>query len=132
MSEAILLVLWIGTVLFFIIREIKAKENKESHEWWISDLRDCLHRITSEFSRECYKIAEKALSQRNYSSYWSQISELKKEYVDNLYVKAAEKMGKYRLTTDIPEYIIREYERDISQIVDIHYNLDNILREKIH
>ena len=58
MAEALLLVLWVGTSLFFIIREIKGKENRESHEMWLSELRECLHSIENEFTRHSQKITK--------------------------------------------------------------------------
>lgn len=127
MSEAILLAFWIGTTLFFICREIKAKDNRESHEWWISDLRDCLHSIENEFSRRCCMVAE----QYNYSSYSTQITALKNEYINELQNKAVGRMGKYHLT-NLPDYIVKEYERNISRIADIYYSLGNILQDKLH
>ena len=120
MSEAILLTLWVCTSLFFICREIKANSNRESHESWISELRDCLHSIENEFSRRCFEITKKP--NQKCSVYLSQISELKDEYLNTVHDKVTAKRGSYFLKS-FPEHIIKEYERNISEIADIYRNV---------
>lgn len=115
MSEAILLSLWISTSLFFIIREIKAKSDKERHEYWLSELRECLHSIENEFSRRCFEITHD-------SSYGINIKNLKKEYIEEVYNKVVSRKGEYFLKT-FPDYIVKEYERNISEIADIYRNI---------
>ena len=115
MSEAILLGLWVGTALFFIVRETKAKTNRESHEWWLSELRECLHSIENEFSRRCLDITQA-------SSYDINIGNLKKEYIEEVYNKVVSRKGKYFLKS-LPDYIVTEYERNISEIADIYLNI---------
>ena len=100
MSEAILLALWVGTSLFFIMREIRQKENRESHEWWLSELRECLHSIENDFSRCCLDITQD-------SSYDINISKLKEEYIREVYKKVISRKGEYFLKT-LPDYIAKE------------------------
>lgn len=119
MSEAILLALWVGTALFFIMREIKTNNDRESHEWWLSDLRECLHSIENEFSRRCFEIVKN--SQQKYSSYLSQISELQDEYKNEVYNKV---LATKRITVKtIPQRLLSEYERNISEIANIYRNV---------
>lgn len=125
MTEAILLALWMGTTLFFICREIKMNNDRKSHEWWLSDLRDCLHSIESEFRRRCQEIAEAYQSHRDYNLYHTQICELKKEYISELYDKVIAKKGKYFVKI-LPDYIIKEYEINISKITDIYLDLGKL------
>lgn len=115
MSEAILLALWIGTALFFIIWEKKARDDRESHELWLSELRECLHSIENEFSRRCLDITQDI-------SYSINISNLKKEYIEEVYKKVISRKGEHFLKT-LPEYIVKEYERNISDIADIYRNI---------
>lgn len=115
MGEAILLALWVGTALFFIVREINAKGDRESHEYWLSELRECLHSIENEFSRRCLDITHD-------SSYAINISNLKEEYIKEVYKKVISRKGEYFLKT-LPDYILTEYERNISEIADIYLNI---------
>ena len=125
MTEAIMLVLWFGTVMFFGIREYTKRNQRESHELWISELQDCLRRIESEFHRHCQEIAEASQAQRDYDLYKTQINELKKEYLNELYNKVAEKKWKGFAKT-LPGYIVKEYEANISKITDIYLDLGNL------
>lgn len=115
MTEAILSALWVGTALFFIIREIKVKEHRESHEYWLFELRECLHSIENEFARLCLDIAYD-------SSYGINIEKLKNEYTEKVYNKVVSRKGEYFLKT-LPDYIVKEYERNISEIADIYLNI---------
>lgn len=132
MAEVILIPLWVGTALFFIMRETKGKNDRESHEWWLSELRECLHSIESEFRRQCHDIIDDAISKREYITYKPQrkIEELKKEYLDKVYSKVAERRGQYFLK-NLPNYIRKEYERNLSDIADIYCDLCNTLQEKL-
>ena len=130
MTEAILLALWIGTTLFFICREVKINGDRKSHEQWLSDLRDCLHSIEGEFRWHCQDIAEAYQSHRDYDLYNAQISKLKKEYISELYDKFFAKKGEYFVKT-LPDYIVKEYETNISKITDIYLDLGKLyLRRK--
>ena len=125
MTEAIMLALWMGTILFFGIRDYKERNQRESHERWLSDLRDCLHSIESEFRWRCQEIAEANQSQRDYDINNVQISELKKEYLNELYSKVIERKGKYFAKT-LPDYVVKEYEVNISKIADIYLDLGKL------
>lgn len=116
MAEAILLTLWVGTFLFFGCREMKARKERDSHELWLSELRDCLHGIENEFSRRCFKIIKR---DQSLSSSLSQISELKKEYINEVHEKIS---AQKRVTVNngIPDHVLKEYERNISDIADIY------------
>lgn len=122
MSEAILLALWVGTSLFFVVGEIKAKENRENHELWLSELRECLHSIENEFSRQCLDITK---SHQTYSSFLEQICKLEEEYINEVYNKVTAKKGIYFVKT-LPDFIIREYERNISETADIYRRIKTI------
>lgn len=125
MTEAIMLALWVGTILFFGIREYKERNQRESHESWRSELRDCLHGIEGEFRWRCQEIAEANQSQHDYDTYKAQIKELKKEYLNELYNKVIGKKGKYFVKT-LPDYIVKEYEVNISKIADIYLDLGEL------
>ena len=125
MTEAIMLALWVGTTLFFVCRERKQKSDRESHEWWLSDLRDCIHSIEGEFRWRCQEIAEANQLQRDYDTYKAQINELKREYINELYNKVTERKGK-RFVKTLPEYIVKEYEVNISNITDIYLDLGEL------
>ena len=120
MTEAILLTLWIGTSLFFICKDIKEKSDRESHEYWLSELRECLHSIENEFSCRCLDITKK--TNQTYSSFLEEISELKEEYINDVCNKLTAKKGIYFLKT-LPDFTIKEYERNISEIADIYRNI---------
>ena len=125
MTEAITLALWVGTTLFFICREIKKNDDRKSHEWWLSDLRDCLHSIEGEFRWSCQEITEADQSQHDYDLYNAQIIELKKEYLNELYNKVIERKGK-SFAKSLPDYIVKEYEANISKITDIYLDLGKL------
>ena len=136
MIEAILSALWVGTALFFICRETKAKNNQESHEWWLSDLRECIHSIERHFSRECEKIITDAFSGRNVigeiviDEYQKAITALKNEYANNLFGKIVDQKGKYGIRS-IPEYLENEYKRNISDIADTYCYFGDFMTKQI-
>lgn len=115
MSEAILSALWIGTTLFFVFREIKAKEERKSHNYWLSELRECLHSIQNEFSRRCSEIVKDNLPD-------TIISKLQEEYINEVYKKVVSRKGEY-FAKSLPDYIVKDYERNISEIADIYHNI---------
>lgn len=137
MTEAILLALWVGTALLFICREIKTKEDRESHEWWLSDLRECIHSIERHFSRDCERIITDAFSGRNIKGeiiigeYRKEITELKKEYINTLYEKIVVQKGKHSIKT-VPEHLANEYERNISDIADTYRHFGDFMTEQIN
>ena len=82
MAEAILLVLWVGTAIFLGCKiEIERKDRK-SHEWWLSDVKECIHDIESEFLWQCREIAKEEFSKLRYNEckYSIRIGELEKTY----------------------------------------------------
>lgn len=121
MSEAIFLALWVGTALFFTIWEKKNRDNRESHEFWLSELRECLHSIENEFSRRCLDCLD-CLDITQDSSYDINISNLKEEYIKEVYKNVISRKGEYFLKT-LPDYIAKEHERNISEIADIYRNI---------
>jgi hypothetical protein len=125
MVEAIALVLWVGTTIFFVWRDITQKDERVSHEWWLSDLRECLHSIEREFSRCCLSITSEALLQKDFSyAPQTKIRELKKKYSDEVKEMVIKRKGQYFLKT-IPDYVEREYERNLSEIADIYCDILN-------
>lgn len=117
MGEAILLSLWFATTLFLIYKIEHDKENRESHEGWLSDVRDCMRGIECEFQQNCQKIIEEEIARQqfNISKYLTRISELEKNYKQGLTEKIVARMGKYFIKT-VPEHLAKEYERNISHI----------------
>lgn len=124
MTEAILLALWVGTALFFICREIKINANRKSQESWRSDLRECIILIEQDFRIQCRDKAEKYSIAYEYSA---SIEELKRQYLSELHSKI---VAKKRITiTTIPEDLVREYEREISEIADTYLELGNYINK---
>lgn len=125
MVEVIALILWFGTTMFFICKEIKEKGDRDSHEFWLSELRECLHSIEREFSRECLNITSESLLKHDFSSTsFKRIRELKNKYLDEVYDMVNKRKGKYFLKT-IPDHAEREYERNLSEIADIYCDILN-------
>ena len=133
---------FIACVLLFTIFalcfyfERKEKQRKE-YECWVYDCRQCLVRITNSFRRDCQTIAEETftkytsiIQQKSYrctpdymtysflSDYQKSIDSLKEDYIENVTIKAKEAMRHYTLTS-IPDYLIEEY---IKQLSDIYYS----------
>ena len=129
--------LWVCTTLFFTIREIRAKEDRESHGWWISNLRECIHSIERHFSRDCEKIITDAFSGRNIKGeiiideYRKEITELKEEYINNLYEKIVVQKGKYSIKK-VPEHLANEYKRNISDIADTYLKFGDFMTEQVN
>ena len=136
MTEAILSALWVGTALFFIIREIKVKEHRESHEYWLFELRECLHSIENEFKRKCQDIITNSFSGRNVSGgvvidkYYEEITALEKAYKNNLYEMVVSRGWQYKITS-VPEYLEKEYERNISEIADSFQHWGDFMLEQV-
>lgn len=136
----ILCALWWGTAmiiaLFFLCREKKLKDDRESHELWLSNLRECIHNIEWHFSRDCEKIITDAFSGRNIKGkiiideYRKAIDKLKNEYSNNLYEKIVTQKGKYGIKS-VPEHLANEYERNISEIADTFRNIGDFMLEQI-
>lgn len=139
MAEAILLVLWVGTALFFICREKKAEDDRKNREWQLSEVKECIHSIENEFRWRCQEIAEKEFSQYrkplcNFDSalnrYTKAVRELKEIYTNDLQKKLVARMGKYRITS-VPDDLEREYKRNISEIADTFCDFGDFMSEQI-
>ena len=136
MVEAILLVVCFGLVMFIGIRETKLRKDRESHEWWVSEVKECVHSIECDFRRDCEKIITTAFSGKNVSGeivigeYSKEITALKSEYMNRLTEKAIARMGQYRITS-VPETIAKEYERNISEIADTFRYFGDFMLEQI-
>lgn len=154
MGEIILSIVAFALFMYIVIHDYNTRKNKESHESWLSDCKDCLHSIESEFYLKCKTLTDKYLA--DYSSrvyhcshndkyvrkfhtdmminaskdYLSEIDELKKEYIDDMFDKAVKRMGKYRLKS-IPSHLEQEYERNISKIADAFHDIDSSIRTQI-
>lgn len=116
MVEAILLTLWLGTALFLGYKIDSDRKNRESHEWWLSEVKDCISSIEGEFRCNCEKITEEEFTRQrfDYYKYIGRISELEKKYKNELTEKV---IAKKRVTvTTVPEHLAREYESNISDI----------------
>lgn len=138
MAEAILTALWIGTALFFLCREIKLNDDRKSREYYLSELRCCIDSIEHEFQERCRETITNAFSGRNVSGgivvhkYWEGIIELKKQYMICLYEKVNERMKwkGIRFST-IPDYLVKEYETNISEIAYTFHNIGDFMLEQI-
>ena len=123
MVEAITLILSFGTIMFFVCKEIKEKDERDSRASWLSDLRECLHSIEREFSRECLDITKEALLKRDFTyDSCNRIRAIKNKYLDEVYDMVIKRKGQYFLKT-IPDYAEREYERNLSEIADIYCDI---------
>ena len=136
MAEAILLVVCFGLVMFIGIRETKARQDRENREWWLSEVRECIHSIEFEFRCDCQKIIENAFSERNVmggiiiGEYRKEITALELEYKNDLNEKTIARMGRCRITS-VPEHLAKEYERNISEIADTFRYFGNFMSEQI-
>ena len=116
MGESILLLLWVGTTIFLACKIERNKKAQESHEWWLSDLKGCIHSIESDFRQNCEKITEDEFARQRFDEYrYSiRIRELEEKYKNELTEKV---ISQKRVTiTTVPEHLVREYERNISII----------------
>ena len=128
--------------------ERKEKKRKE-HESWIYDCRQRLIRITHSYRRDCQTIAEKAFARytniilhNSYrygpdfmtysflSDYQESIDTLKVDYIDNLAERYSDS-NKNLSISDLPDYLIDEYEKSISDIAFAFYDFSYIMRKHI-
>ena len=117
-GEVILLIICVGSWLFWGMKEHINRKKREGYEWWLSDIRECIHSIECEFRRNCQNIAKNRLSQKrlNDFEYYDAIRTLEKKYKEELTDRIIAQK-RVRVTT-IPESLVREYERNISDIAD--------------
>ena len=120
MGEALLLALWLGTTIFLGCKIERGRKERESREWWLSDVKGCISGIKGDFRRDCEKIAENEFSRQIFDEcrYSNKIRELEEKYKGELTEKVIARMGKYRVKS-VPEHLIREYECNISEIADL-------------
>ena len=154
MTEAILLVLAFALLMALYFREQKARKDKENYDVWISNCRSYLHSIESEFRCRCIKITEETIEQYSKSLYHcshlndsvrdykinalfdithkhnNAINDLKKEYCNELYSKAVERMEMYRITS-VPDILLKEYERNISEVADSFCDFGSLMWDQI-
>ena len=126
MGEAILLALWFGTTIFLGCKIEHDRRKRASHEWWISDVKDCIHSIESDFQWNCKKITEDEFARQRFDEhrYRIRIRELEEKYKNELTEKV---IAQKRVTvTTIPEHLVREYERNISNIADTFLYFANL------
>lgn len=130
MAEAILLILWVGTTIFLGWRIESDRKGRESHEWWLSDVKECLNSVQCEFWRRCQEIAEEEFSKLRFNEckYSARIGELEKAYKE----EAVEKVNAQKriYITTVPEHLIREYNRHISDIADTFRYFGNYVNRK--
>lgn len=135
--EAILLIVAFALFIFMFFRDYKKRQDRESYDWWIAEVREHIHCIECDFRRDCEQIITNAFSGRNVSGeividkhYYSDISKLEKEYKGNLYDKIVAKMGKNRIKS-VPEHLSREYDRAISEIAYNYLHFGDFMLEQI-
>jgi hypothetical protein len=116
MGESILLLLWVATTIFLGVKIETDRKNRESHEWWLSEVKECIHSIECEFRHKCEKIAEEEFSKTtlNEYQYSVRIRELEKAYKNNLTDRVIA-FKRVRITT-VPDHLEQEYLRNISDI----------------
>ena len=150
MVNTILSGLLFVALIILLAYQHQKERDRESHEMWLSELRECLHCIKNEFSRSCKKITESAFSEYNerlnkmhstvsdfardfqiqalfdvVHKHNDSIDELKKQYKDELYYKITA-LNRITIGT-IPEHIEREYEINISNIADTYRDFGNLM-----
>lgn len=130
MGESILLLLWVGTTIFLACKIESNKKAQESHEWWLSDVKGCIHSIESDFQRNCEKITEDEFARQRFDEYrYSiRIRELEEKYKNELTEKV---IAQKRVTiTTVPEHLVKEYEINISNIADTFRYFARLIRDK--
>lgn len=136
MGGTILSALLFVALIIILAYQSQKERDRESHEWWLSELRECIHSIERHFNRECEKIITDAFSGRNIKGevvigkYYEEITALKEEYKNNLYEMVVLRKGNYFLTS-VPECLEEEYERNISNIADNYRYFGDFMTEQI-
>lgn len=129
MVEAILFTLWVGTTIFLGCKIESDRKKRESHEWWLLEVKGCIHSIESDFRRNCEKITEDEFARPRFDEYkYSiRIRELEETYKNELTEKV---IAQKRVTiTTVPEHLAREYERNISNIADTFLYFASLIRD---
>lgn len=118
MGTALLLVLWVSTTIFLCLKIESDRKKREQREWWLSDVKDCIYSIEREFQWNGKKITEDEFARPSFDEhrYRIRIRELEEKYKNELTEKV---IAQKRVTvTTIPEHLVREYKRNISNIAD--------------
>ena len=142
-------------VLFVVVLYYEHKKNdRESHEFWRSEVRANLKKLVSLFEYDCKEITEDMfdkynhfISNMNFSGYVrehmtysilsliqdhnEQITELSNTYKEEVDEKMKDQMGKYTFKT-VPGDLRREYEADISKIADIYRGFNGFMWSSVH
>ena len=132
MGESILLLLWVGTTIFLGCKIGSDKKQREDHDWWLSDIKECIHSIQSDFKHNCEKITDDEFAQQKFDEYrYSiRIHELEEKYKNELTEKV---IAQKRVTiTTIPDHLVREYERNISNIADTFLYFARLIKDNKH
>lgn len=138
---ALVQIIAVGIFVVYIIvminKDIKKRE-RESYAEWVSNSIYSIRVVENRFRTECGEIIINAFSGRNIHGeivvhkYWEEISELKKEYDNNLEKKLQElRTCSFNYVTSVPQYIEEEYYRDISDIADTFRNFGDFMLEQI-
>lgn len=154
MTEAILLILWIGTTIFLVFKIDKDKKERELHQRWIVESRACLRSVECEFRRRCRETTETYFPEYsknlyhlphmndtvrdfkirsmfdNVHKYRDEIHELKQEYLNEAYTKVAERLERHGINA-LPEQVVEEYERNIADIADRFTDFGSLMRSQI-
>lgn len=126
------------------------EEKRKQHENWIYDCRQCLVRITNSFRRDCQAVAEDAfmkytniLLHKSYrhmpdyitcsflSDYQKALDNLKEDYLENVTEKVKEARLCYTFTS-IPNFLIEEYTKLISDIYNTFWDFKSLMWMQIH
>ena len=136
--------------IFMLCFYYERKEKKrEAHESWIYDCRHCLIRITHIFRRDCQAIAEKAFEQYTtimqngnckhmpdhmtysfLSEYEKSLKALEVDYIENVTDKAKEMLRSYKFDS-LPNYLVEEYTKEISDIRYAFSVFSHLMRKQI-
>lgn len=161
MGEIILSIVAFALFMYIVIHDYNTRKNKESHESWLSECKDCLHSIENEFRHRCEEITKESFSKYTGTIYWcnldckrlsgelldlkyrimfnlardykEEIDRAKQEYLNTLYDKATERM-KWRgfiNFTSFPDHLEKAYERNISEIADTYCNFGDLMSSQI-
>lgn len=147
MEDALFLIALFVLVFSHVFRDHRDKE-KQNHLEWVSDCRDVLKAVSSEFERSCWEITNRYFEQHNrifcgYSRYTvtakeldtlSRISRehlraieaLKMDYLENPENASAWK-SRMRSRTP-PDYLMKEYQSEVSDIADAFFRINDIMR----
>lgn len=115
--------------MYIGIRDYITRNERESHEWWLSEVKECMHCVECEFQMGCQLLAEKHLSHKRFNEYAVKISELEALYKKDLTEKIIAQKRGIRVTT-LPDHLVREYNRNISVIADTFRYFGNMMSEQ--